>query len=291
MEYRGRRPRRSHKRRVKSAKARNINVGIRGYGTLNVGRRGYGTFEYRCRLDTKPIQRVRYKVYPTMFAEEGILVRTRTYGGGGNESPKGLTLEDIDKICSETYDYDEKRIVVIVMARFTLPEVKKMIYRHLEAWHYFTEQSLDLFWLGYIADKTPSISYEDEHPLKHIRFDYRSFTADLNRLSKITKYSPDDVVSLYLCDYHDGHIHLEDSIYIDIENLAQQEIDTKLKRFFHYLITVCKKNHCVKDVRLKLTRKLLQSNIDGLTCMDLLENVANIAGPAATLLTGALKVT
>lgn len=199
------------------------------------------------------------------------------------KTKRGLSLEDINRICSEHYDVGEKRIIVLVLARFTIPAVQKMIYINYDHWHWLTDKGLDFFWLGYIHENHPSIDYGNDKPLKNIKFDFHTYNEDIKSLSHITKYTPDDVIGLLLCNYYEGRIHYEQCFYISIENLVQSSQDTKLRQFMNYLITASQKHCNIDQIKTSLIAKKLITNMNR---NELVDRIIDLSGPVATIASG-----
>ena len=70
-----------------------------------------------------------------------------------------ISLNEIDSLCMEKYHEYPNRIIMIVLARFDLDEVKTIIRKHYKYWHEVTGERIDFFWLGYGVRQTPSVYY------------------------------------------------------------------------------------------------------------------------------------
>ena len=77
---------------------------------------------------------------------------------------KALTLAKLRKQASKRYDYDERRVVGIMMARYDLGVTKEIVEQSYQYWHHNTRKYFDVFWAGYGAYLCPN----DESPTKTI---------------------------------------------------------------------------------------------------------------------------
>ena len=62
-----------------------------------------------------------------------------------------LTIKEIEKYCSYHYEYDEKRIIGIMIARYSIPQSQDMIQQQYDFWNRKTGHYLNVYWLGYGA--------------------------------------------------------------------------------------------------------------------------------------------
>ena len=198
-----------------------------------------------------------------------------------------LTLSEIDRYCSNYYADTAKIIIVIVLARFDLDEVKSIIRKHYNYWHELTGENVDFFWLGYDVNHTPG-EYRGENErdfINGLKFDNRSFIVDVYRLEKLTDYNFGDEIGLLLVETFNGHVRFDRSLYLNIEALAHQEVDTKLKKFFRFLINSCKSHSRIKDINGDLKRIRRFYSLKDITLIDML----NLVEPATGLF-GAFKL-
>ena len=196
---------------------------------------------------------------------------------------KGLSLKDIEKICSNNYPFDERKIIVLVFARYSLPEVKKMISSNYEYWNTRTEKGVDFYWLGYSYENNPFTNYGNDNPLKHISFDYDVFNEDIKTISQEINKKLSDVTGLLLCNYHDGRVHFKESFYINIEELVQNKENTKLKVYFNELIDLCYKEYDIKQVKNKLISRLKMNATVNASSSTLLSNAMSFVFNTAEL--------
>ena len=60
---------------------------------------------------------------------------------------EALSLQKLNQKVSYKYDYDEKRIVGIVLARYDLPLTQSIVDSCYLYWHYNTGKAIDFFGL------------------------------------------------------------------------------------------------------------------------------------------------
>ena len=183
----------------------------------------------------------------------------------------GYKIRDqITSYCNGRYESGERRVIVIVIARYSLPIVKRMVSSHYDMWHYASDSSVDFFWLGYNAGPFPNNGGEENIGRlgddRHVYFNTRQYLAGRQEIENATGYKPKDIVSLLLCDYYGDRVHYENSALIQIEPLLKDENDIKLRLFMEDLIELCSKNDSVKEVKnqLKCENLIYSINIKGL---------------------------
>ena len=174
-----------------------------------------------------------------------------------------VSLDDIESYCSANYSKYQQRIIIIVLARFDLDDVKAILRRHYRYWNAITGKDIDFFWIGYSAGNThdKSKSENQKDLIEHFEFDNASFIKDMKRLEKLTDIHFKDELGLLLLDCYQGNIRYDKHIYLSIEKLAHQEGDTNLKKFFSYLIKVCGGGVCLDNVEKKVKLKWLVYNL------------------------------
>ncbi len=191
-----------------------------------------------------------------------------------------VTLDFIDASCKVRYHEKAKRIIVIVLARFDLEEVKNIIKKHYDYWNELTSENLDFFWLGYDTDFMTAESRDADKDtiIKHILFNNRSYIRDVKRLKKLTGIDIKDEIGLLLLDVDNGSVKYEKRLYLRIERLIHKEADTNLKTFFSYLIIACSGNACIEEVRKKLKIMHFVLSTKELSISDILDVAVSLKG-------------
>lgn len=199
-----------------------------------------------------------------------------------------LTLDMINSYCEKKYSDKTKKIIVIVLARYDLVEVRSIIRQHYDYWDALTGEQLDFFWLGYSVwgrPNSPGCNTAFDDWFSPVFFDNRTFIKDVARLEKLTDYDFGDEIGLLLFETFNGIVRYDRSLYLNIEALAHQEVDTKLKRFFRALIRSCSVNSRITEVKNELMTKRFLYSLKDITIIDLL----NVVEPAKGVI-GAFKV-
>lgn len=170
-----------------------------------------------------------------------------------------LTIHDIQEHCQNRYDFDEKRIVAIIIARYNIPRCDQIIKQNYNFWHYWTGKALDFYWLGYGAYYFPEQKgqyfvgdYGDE---PNVYFDSNVFSEEVAKIESLAKIHYDDTIAVLLCNYSKGRIHLDESAFITIEPLMTDDNQYNLRDFTATLVRECKKSSDVKNVIVKLRLK------------------------------------
>ena len=86
-----------------------------------------------------------------------------------------FSLEDINNHCNYDYEYGEKRIIGIMLARYNIDASKDIVKQHFDYWNYFSGEKYHIFWLGYGAYAFPrepgQIRVEDVTCMPSVFFD------------------------------------------------------------------------------------------------------------------------
>lgn len=164
------------------------------------------------------------------------------------------TLDEIKKSCQQNYEYGEKRIVGIMIARYTISQ--EIIKQQYSFWHYWTGEAVDFYWLGYGAYIHPTEIGQylvgDFGNEVNVYFDTKVFAHGIQELETEIGLKYNDSIGILLCNFYDGRLHIDESAYIDLMYLINQY---KLREFSNYLIKECKRNHDVADIIFRLRAK------------------------------------
>ena len=167
-----------------------------------------------------------------------------------------LTISKINEYCATRYDTDEKRIVAIMIARYTIPFSQDMIKQQYDFWHHMTGRYLDIFWLGYGAYHIPKESGQylvgEYGNQPNVYFDTNVFIKGIEELKDFVEIK--DEIGVLLCNYYNGRIHCDESVFFNLEEIMDNN-NPKLRMFADYLLKLCKKEHDVSSVTVKLKIK------------------------------------
>lgn len=138
-----------------------------------------------------------------------------------------MSLKNIEDNCRYLYGNDEKRIVGVVIARYDINDVKNMISEQFDFWHAYSGRDFNVFWLGYGAYTSPTrpgqrkVDYITSIP--SVIFDVNEFAAGIHLLEKRVHYHYRDGFGIFLCNFHDGEIHFDESMYFDLTRLLGEQ--------------------------------------------------------------------
>ena len=213
-------------------------------------------------------------------------VRVRHFGGGGGSSGgerRGLGISDISRICSQKYKNNQHQVIVIVLARYSISSVKKMVDENYEYWHHFSENDTDFFWLGYYMN---NYRYKNSVPdsislagdTNSLVFDTAKYVEEVKLLSSLLKGNRrlGSFTGFLLCNYYKGELHYKKSVLIDIESLLKNDHDAVLRKVADCLIEASSREKEAKNVATIIK--------DEMRLSELKEKIGAAAG---TILTGA----
>lgn len=172
-----------------------------------------------------------------------------------------LNNTELVKQISKRYDRDEKRIVGIVLARYDIPIVQKIIESCYKYWNENTGKFLDLFWAGYGEYLCPDEEDDDKIILKfkgnnsRIYYDRKAFITIKNEFNKVFKKSYKDKVELILVNYRDGKLIYDESLKIYLDANLEENL-SKIREIMEFITFECSRLHDVKDLRKKSIVKI-----------------------------------
>lgn len=169
----------------------------------------------------------------------------------------GRTIEDIEKYCGCYYENINKRIVGIMIARYSNPSAQDMIKQQYDYWHIKTGKDLLVYWLGYGAYYFPNKSGQffvgDIGDEPSVFFDTEVFVQEVEKLNN--HLTIHDEIGLLLCNYYDKKIHLDESVFFELEELMREDNNKRLRLFAEYLFELSKGKNDVAEVTKKLIRE------------------------------------
>lgn len=200
---------------------------------------------------------------------------------------KALTLDKLNKKVSSKYDYDEHRIVGIMLARYDLPMTQSLIDSCYLYWHYNTAKYIDIFWAGYGEYLCPDEESNTKTILKfngnntRIYYDLEAFISIKRRFNQIFKLSYQDKLQLILVNYYNGKLIFNESIQIDLEENLDQNLST-IRELMEFITNECASTHNIIDLAIKLQKtnikKYLKNQIKGITLSDVISTALGVSG-------------
>lgn len=160
---------------------------------------------------------------------------------------RGLRLADIENICYQRYGDKDRRVIVIVLARYSIESVQKIVKENYEYWHKISRNEADFYWLGYYLEEcegkvsTP-FKPSPDGGVYHLKFDMDTYVDGVVELNEILGKRLGYVTAYLLCDYYEGRIHFEKSVLIQIDDLLELDKDGgKLRKATDCLFYACKR--------------------------------------------------
>ncbi|SKC80034.1 hypothetical protein [Maledivibacter halophilus] len=194
-----------------------------------------------------------------------------------------LSVDLLKEIVRHKYDYDEKRIVGIMLARYDISLIKNIISDCYQYWHLNTGKVLDIYWAGYGAylcpDEQTSTKTILEFPGNNNRvyFDLDAFITIKNELNQVSDKKYKDHIELILANYYDGYIHFNETFKIDLEKNFDENYVT-IRQLVELLTNKCKSKHDVVSLIRELKKIEFFNIIKGFTTSDVINKALAIAG-------------
>lgn len=196
---------------------------------------------------------------------------------------EALSLERLKQKVSQKYDYDEKRIVGIIFARYDLPLTQEIINSCYSYWHMNTGKTINIFWAGYGKYIHPDAENEDKIILKfagnenNVYYDRSAFVSIKREFNRIYQNAYQDRLQLILVNYYDGKLHFDESIKIDLEDNLDPNFAT-IRELMEFITNECEEKYDVVNLARKLKCERIKDYIKGITFSDLISTAIGIAG-------------
>ncbi|WP_026883552.1 hypothetical protein [Clostridium akagii] len=187
-----------------------------------------------------------------------------------------------ERVCHE-YDYGEKRIVGIILARYNIGLTKDVISDCYEYWHLNTGKFLDIFLAGYGAYLCPDDQTSTKMILDfsgnddRIYFDLEAFISIKNEFNQVCDKKYKDHVELILANYYDGHIHFNEVLKIDLEKNLDKSY-SKIRQLVELITNECKSKHDIVSLIRQLKKTEFFDIIKGFKLSDVINFTLAAAG-------------
>ena len=185
----------------------------------------------------------------------------------------------------QKYEYDEKRIIGIMLARYDISLTKNVISDCYQYWHLNTGKVLDIFWAGYGAYLCPEKQTSTKIILdfsgnnNRVYFDLEAFISIKNELNQLGDKKYRDHMELILANYYDGHIHFNEAFKIDLEKNLDENYST-IRLLVELITNECRSKDDVVSLIKELKKTEFFDSIKGFKPSD----VINIALAAAGII-------
>lgn len=187
-----------------------------------------------------------------------------------------------EKVISK-YDYDEKRIVGIMLARYDIRLTKNVIFDCYQYWHYNTGKFLDIFWAGYGAYICPDEQTSTKMILDfsgnndRLYFDLEAYISIKNELNQICDKKYKDHIELILTNYYDGHIYFNEAFKIDLEKNLDENYST-IRQLIELITNECRSKHDVVSLIKELKKSEFFDIVKGFRPSDVINFALEAAG-------------
>lgn len=188
---------------------------------------------------------------------------------------------------SDKYNYDERRIVGIMLARYDLPLTQSIVDSCYLYWHYNTDKTLDFFWAGYGEYLCPAEETSNKIILKfngndtRVYYDRRAFISIKKEFNRIFKKSYQDKLQLILLNYYDDKLRFNESVKIDLEENLDSNFAT-IRELVEFIINECAEIYDAADLARKLKSECIKDSIKnqikGITFSNVISTALGIAG-------------
>lgn len=194
---------------------------------------------------------------------------------------EALTLAKLHEQVRERYDYDERRVVGIMMARYDLGSTKEIVEQNYLYWHHNTRRHFDIFWAGYgayLADESPTktvLRFPGNE--KRVYFDLDAFIEIKDQLNVNFRLPYEDKIQLILVNYHDGQVWFEESLKICLE----ENLDTdyaKIREIMEFVSNECRLECEITPIARKLKSARFKNIFKGITLSDAIGTAIGIMG-------------
>jgi hypothetical protein len=196
-----------------------------------------------------------------------------------------LDLNLLNESVSKKYDFYEKRIVGIMMARYDRASVKKMIEDCHKNGYCSAGEELDIFWAGY--GKGLEQDAQDDNKIildfadndDRLYFDADAFSSIKNKLNAKASEKGEDRVQIALVSYEKGKLDFHKYIFVDLE--ANLDTDYQMiQKIMGWLAKECNATHDVVSLTKNLKRSKTLDSLKGVLVSDALNISSHMAGAA-----------
>lgn len=193
-----------------------------------------------------------------------------------------LSLLELDRKINQKYDFNERRIVGIMLARYDISLVKSVIAECYRYWHRNSGRKFDVFWPGYGEYLPLGMESEDktlldfQENLNRVYFDIDAFISCKRAINESKKIIYRDKFEFLLVNYHHGHLHYEEHIRIDLEKNLDEHF-ASIRDLMESVTEKCGYEFDVASLHRKMTMENLLNNIKGIKVSDIVSTAIGVA--------------
>lgn len=194
-----------------------------------------------------------------------------------------LSIDLLKEKVSSKYEYGEKRIIGIIMARYDISLTKDVISDCYQYWDLNTGKFLDIFWAGYGQYLCPEEQTSTKTILNfsgnnnRVYFDLDAFISIKNEFNQVLDKKYEDHIELILANYYDGKIHFNEVFKIDLEK-KDDENNSTIRKIVELITNECVAKHDVVSVISELKKTEFFDTIKGFKLSDVINIALTAAG-------------
>lgn len=194
-----------------------------------------------------------------------------------------LSIDLLKKKVSNKYEYSEKRIVGIMLARYDIRSMRNVISDCYQYWYLNTGKVIDIFWAGYGAYLCPGEQTSTKMILDflgnddRVYFDLEAFISIKNEFNQVFHKKYKDHMELILANYYDGHIHFNEAFKIDLEKNLDENYST-IRQLVELITYECRAKHDVASLYRGLKKMEFFDMIKGFKFSDVINLALTAAG-------------
>jgi hypothetical protein len=197
---------------------------------------------------------------------------------GGNTMVPALSIKELQEEVNKKYQFGERRIIGIMLARYDVSLIKNVISECYEYWHRNSGKEFDVFWAGYGKYISPDDQSDSKVILEfhgnntRVYFDLDEFITFKNEFKRKKSIIYKDKFEILLVNYYDGNIHFDEHIRIDLEKNLDENY-ASIREIMEFITDECKTEYNVTTLGRKMKCKDVWEHIKGIKISDLI-NVA-----------------
>ncbi|BCJ96569.1 hypothetical protein acsn021_41380 [Anaerocolumna cellulosilytica] len=192
-----------------------------------------------------------------------------------------LSFDELSRRLSERYEYGERRIIGLMLARYDIPIINEIISSCYQYWHKNSGRDFDLFWAGYGEYLWPDKSSPTQFAVNFhgnstgVYFDLDAFISCKTELNQHKKLIYKDKFELILLNFYDGKIHFDEHVRIDLEKNLDEHY-ASIREVMEYITDECRAEHDVVSLNRKLLANKFWDTVKGVKFSDVVNTALGI---------------
>lgn len=192
-----------------------------------------------------------------------------------------LSFDELNRRLSEKYEYGERRIIGLMLARYDIPIINEIISSCYQYWHKNSGRDFDLFWAGYGEYLWPDKSSPTQFAVNFqgnsigVYFDLDAFISCKTELNQHKKLIYKDKFELILLNFYDGKIHFDEHARIDLEKNLDEHY-ASIREVMEYITDECCAEHDVVSLNRKLLANKFWDTVKGVKFSDVVNTALGI---------------